>query len=90
MGGESPPPARECADLCGIKKRASMCAFVRTKKAGCVVRSHSHARPRIVSINSHLEQKRTQKRKDAAMEQKQAKNDQQATNAALAALAAAE
>ena len=30
-----------------------------------------------------------EKRKDAAMEQKQAKNDKQATNAALAALAAA-
>nr|DAZ08721.1 MAG TPA: hypothetical protein [Caudoviricetes sp.] len=29
---------------------------------GCVGRSHSHARPRIVSINSHLEQKCTRKK----------------------------
>ena len=28
------PPARECADLCGIKKESVKCAFVRTKKGG--------------------------------------------------------
>lgn len=54
--------ARECADLCGIKKRTSMCAFGALKKTRCIVRSHGHARPRIVFINSYFEQKCTRKK----------------------------
>ena len=50
MGGESPPPARECADLCGIKKESVKCAFVRTKKDG--VRS-SFTQPRAPAYRVH-------------------------------------
>nr|DAE78798.1 MAG TPA: hypothetical protein [Caudoviricetes sp.] len=60
------PQKEVCADLCALKKEPQKSQKCALKKVRCAVCSHGHTRPRIVSINSHCEQKCTHKKEVCA------------------------